>query len=56
MQALQQYLDGGDNEDAVIKQVSNGKGAMPAFGGRLPDSDIQDVAAFVISSAKEGWQ
>ena len=54
--ALLEYLDGGYNEEAVAKQVSNGKGAMPAFGGRLPESDIQEVAAYVITSAKEGWR
>ena len=42
--ALEEYLDGGFNPAAVIKQVYNGKGAMPAFGGRLSDDDIADVA------------
>ena len=43
--ALEEYLDGGFNEAAVVKQVSNGKNAMPAFGGRLSDDDISNVAA-----------
>lgn len=30
--------------DAITYQVTNGKNAMPAFGGRLSDSDIEDVA------------
>ena len=29
---------------------------MPAFGGRLADADIQEVATYVIASAKEGWK
>merc|ERR1719237_1901060 len=33
--ALEQYLAGGRNEKAVMTQVTNGKNAMPAFGGRL---------------------
>jgi mono/diheme cytochrome c family protein len=33
------------------RQVENGGGAMPAFKGRLPDSDIQAVAAYVASVA-----
>jgi len=53
--ALEEYLDGGANEAAVMKQVTNGKNAMPAFGGRLSDTDIQNVATYVISTAKEGW-
>jgi len=53
--ALEEYLDGGANEASVMKQVTNGKNAMPAFGGRLSDVDIQNVATYVISTAKEGW-
>merc|ERR1719378_1030248 len=34
-EALEQYLDGGLKEESIIKQVTNGKNAMPAFGGRL---------------------
>lgn len=41
---------------AVIKQVTNGKNAMPAFGGRLSNDDIANVAAFVVSTAKAGWE
>ena len=40
-EALEQYLDGGANEIAVRKQVTNGKNAMPAFGGRLSDDDVR---------------
>ena len=36
-------------------QVTNGKNAMPAFGGRLSDDDIKAVAAYVIDTAKAGW-
>ena len=54
-QALEEYLDGGFNEKAVMKQVTNGKNAMPAFGGRLSDDDIANVAAYVISTSEAGW-
>jgi alcohol dehydrogenase (cytochrome c) len=33
--------------DGVVRQVTNGGGGMPAFGGQLSDSEIQDVAAYV---------
>lgn len=36
-------------------QVTNGKNAMPAFGGRLSDEDIQNVAAYVVDTANSGW-
>jgi len=53
--ALDQYLSGGANVKAVVTQVTNGKNAMPAFGGRLSDEDIQNVATYVINTAKAGW-
>lgn len=54
--ALETYLNGGRNEAAVIKQVTFGKNAMPAFGGRLPDEAIEKVAAYVISNSESGWE
>ena len=36
--------------DAVVTQVTNGGGAMPAFGDKLSPEEIQDVAAFVVQS------
>lgn len=53
--ALEQYLAGGRNENSVITQVTNGKNAMPAFGGRLDEEDIANVAAYVISTSETGW-
>jgi cytochrome c551 len=32
---------------AVMEQVQNGGGGMPAFEGTLSDREIQDVAAYV---------
>jgi mono/diheme cytochrome c family protein len=37
--------------DAVVQQVTNGGGAMPAFGDELSAQEIQDVAAFVSGSS-----
>ena len=34
-----------------MTQVTNGKNAMSAFGGRLSDDDIANVATYVISEA-----
>ena len=53
--ALTEFLAGGFNEGAVKTQVTNGKNAMPAFGGRLSNDDIANVAAYVIQSANDGW-
>ena len=54
-EALESYLAGGRNEKAIITQVTNGKNAMPAFGGRLDDEQIANVAAYVIATSEAGW-
>jgi cytochrome c6 len=36
---------------AIIKQVTNGNGAMPAFGDKLGPDDIEDVANWVFNKA-----
>ncbi len=41
---------------AITYQVTNGKNAMPAFGGRLSDADIEDVANYVLSQSEKGWE
>jgi cytochrome c6 len=50
-EALDQYLEGGLKEASIINQVTNGKNAMPAFGGRLDDDEISNVAAYVFDQA-----
>ncbi|HIK24927.1 MAG: c-type cytochrome [Thermosynechococcus sp. Uc] len=52
-EALEQF--GMYSEDAIIYQVQHGKNAMPAFGGRLTEEQIQDVAAYVLDQAAKGW-
>ncbi|GLI69069.1 hypothetical protein VaNZ11_013613, partial [Volvox africanus] len=55
--ALEQYLDGGFNIEAIIYQVENGKGAMPAWADRLSEEEIQSVAEYVYKQAAEGlWK
>ena len=55
--ALASYLANydADHEAAIAYQVTNGKNAMPAFGGKLSDGDIADVAAYVEDMASKGW-
>jgi len=43
--------NGMNSVNAITYQVTNGKNAMPAFGGRLDDSDIEDVANYVLSQS-----
>ena len=50
---LEKY--GMNSIEAIVTQVTNGKNAMPAFKGRLKDTQIQDVAAYVLSKSEAGW-
>jgi cytochrome c6 len=52
-EALEQFAM--NSSEAITTQVTNGKNAMPAFGGRLSPDDIANVAAYVLSQADKGW-
>ncbi|NJM94953.1 MAG: c-type cytochrome [Acaryochloridaceae cyanobacterium CSU_5_19] len=39
---------------AVVAQVTNGNGAMPAFGASLSSADIESVAQYVLDQAPNG--
>lgn len=41
--------------EAIIAQVTKGKGAMPAFGKRLKPAQIENVAAYVLEQADKNW-
>nr|YP_009511380.1 cytochrome c553 [Gracilariopsis mclachlanii]AXI97257.1 cytochrome c553 [Gracilariopsis mclachlanii] len=51
--ALELY--GMNSITAITNQVKNGKNAMPAFGGRLADEDIENVANYVLNQSEQGW-
>jgi mono/diheme cytochrome c family protein len=38
--------------ELAVDRVTNGRGAMPAFGDRLSEQQIRDVAAYVVESTK----
>jgi mono/diheme cytochrome c family protein len=42
--------DAAPSFDTVVSMVTNGGGAMPAFGDDLSEQEIDDVAAFVSGS------
>jgi cytochrome c6 len=44
------------SEAAIVTQVTNGKAAMPKFLGQLTESEIEDVADYVLAQAEKGWQ
>lgn len=41
---------------AITTQVKNGKNAMPAFGGKLADEEIDNVANYVLKQSDMGWE
>ncbi len=55
--ALTKYLKGFSDDPvaAVTYQVTNGKGAMPAFGKQLKPQDLEDVVAYVVDQADK-WK
>ncbi|OLP20025.1 cytochrome C6 [Leptolyngbya sp. 'hensonii'] len=50
---LDQY--GMNTAAAIVTQVTNGKGAMPSFKGRLTPEQMEDVAAYVLEQSSQGW-
>jgi cytochrome c6 len=52
-EALEKYSM--NSIDAIVNQVTNGKNAMPAFKGRLSQTQIEDVATYVLDQAEKGW-
>lgn len=53
-EALEEY--GMYSQEAIVSQVTKGKGAMPAFGKRLKSAQIENVAAYVLEQADKGWK
>ncbi|MEM9540661.1 MAG: c-type cytochrome [Cyanobacteria bacterium P01_E01_bin.42] len=51
--AMEKYLAGfaDDNLQAIVTQVTNGKGAMPSFKARLKPDQIEDVATYVLEQS-----
>jgi cytochrome c6 len=41
--------------DAIIYQVLNGKNGMPAFGGRLKETDIEEIANYILLAAEKNF-
>ncbi len=57
MHALTTLLSEVFNTPLTIIQVTNGRNAMPAFGGRLDEDEIRDVASYVFDQATNSkWE
>ena len=42
--------NGLNNVNAIIYQVRNGKNGMPAFGGRLTEEEITQIATYIFKT------
>jgi cytochrome c6 len=51
LKAADLKANGKDSVEAIVTQVTNGKGAMPAFGGRLSANQIKAVANYVLDQS-----
>jgi len=52
--ALDKYSK--NSVEVITAQIKAGMNAMPAFKGKLTDTQIEDVAAYVLKQAENGWQ
>ncbi len=52
--ALQRHKK--DSIEAISTLVKEGKYAMPAYGDRLSEAEIEAVAAYVLEQAENNWQ
>lgn len=41
--------------EKITNQVKKGKNAMPAFGNKLSDKEIEAVATYVLEQSQKGW-
>lgn len=48
--------NGMNSISAISYQVLNGKNGMPAFGGRLTEEEIEDVATYVLQKSLKNFQ
>ena len=43
-------LNGMNSKESITYQIINGKNGMPAFGGRIQDNDIEEIATFLLET------
>ena len=48
--------NGMNTKSAIAYQVLNGKNGMPAFGGRLKESEIEAVAIYVLDESSRDFK
>ena len=49
-------MNGMNSIESISYQVTNGKNGMPAFGGRLKEEDIKEVAGYILYQSEKNFQ
>jgi len=49
-------MNGMNSVESISYQVTNGKNGMPAFGGRLKEENIKDVASYILDQSEKNFQ
>jgi len=48
--------NGMNSVSSITYQVTNGKNGMPAFGGRLKEEDINQVATYILDQSEKNFE
>lgn len=48
--------NGMNSISAISYQILNGKNGMPAFGGRLTEEEIGEIATYVLQKSEKNFQ
>lgn len=49
-------VTGMNTVEAIRYQITNGKNGMPAFGGRLEEKDIEEIAIYVLDQSEKAFK
>jgi cytochrome c6 len=48
--------NGKNSIDSISYQLTNGKNGMPAFGGRLKEKDIEEIAEYILYQSAKNFE
>ena len=48
--------NGMNSLNAIVYQITNGKNGMPAFGGRLNEEDVEEIAEYVLKASERNFK
>lgn len=49
-------VTGMNTVEAIRYQITNGKNGMPAFGGRLEEKEIEEIAVYVLDQSERTFK